>query len=148
MIPLAAGSDRSLLAVRLGHLVIASYFFVVIPPSKPLRPSANIRDTILACDLVRRNIDGARLLSETVITHAQRVGRFLEQDAENSYLAGDAVDKDSMAQLLGHSITYQIAVGPQAGRKVFILQTLPVCDPEDQSCQCVFTTFFASNLSV
>ncbi|OGC90227.1 MAG: transposase, partial [candidate division Zixibacteria bacterium RBG_16_53_22] len=49
-----------------------------------------------------------------------------------SYLAGDAVDEDPMAQLLGHSITYRIAVGPQAGRKVFTLQTLPACDPEDQ----------------
>jgi len=28
----------------------------------------------------------------------------------------------------GHSITYLIAVGPQAGRKVFTLQTLPACD--------------------
>jgi len=37
-----------------------------------------------------------------------------------------------MAQLLGHSITYRIAVGPQAGRKVFTLRTLPACDPEDQ----------------
>ena len=36
-----------------------------------------------------------------------------------------------MNQRLGHSITYRIAVGPQAGRKVFTLQTLPVCDPED-----------------
>jgi hypothetical protein len=33
-----------------------------------------------------------------------------------------------MAPLLGHSITYRIAVGPQAGRKVFTLQTLPGCD--------------------
>jgi hypothetical protein len=31
-------------------------------------------------------------------------------------------------QLLAHSITYRIAVGPQAGRKVFTLQTLPACD--------------------
>ena len=28
----------------------------------------------------------------------------------------------------GHSITYRIAVGPQAGRRVFTLQTLPACD--------------------
>ena len=28
--------------------------------------------------------------------------------------------------------TYRIAVGPQAGRKVFTLQTLPACDPEEQ----------------
>jgi ribosomal protein S27E len=68
---------------------------------------------------------------------AQRVGRFLERqgllerDAENSYLASDGVDEGPMDQLLGHSITYRIAVGPQAGRKVFALQTLPACDPED-----------------
>ena len=37
-----------------------------------------------------------------------------------------------MNQLLGSSITYRIAVGPQAGRKMFTLQTLPACDPEDQ----------------
>ena len=37
-----------------------------------------------------------------------------------------------MDQLLGHSITYRIGVGPQAGRKVFTLQTLSACDPEEQ----------------
>jgi hypothetical protein len=76
----------------------------------------------------------------TQLTHtlASRVGRFLERqgllerDAENSYLAGDAMDEGSMDQLLGHSITYRIAVGPQAGRKVCTLQTLPACDPEDR----------------
>jgi len=36
-----------------------------------------------------------------------------------------------MNQLLGHSITYRIAVGAQAGRKVFTLQTLPACEPDD-----------------
>jgi hypothetical protein len=66
-------------------------------------------------------------------TIAHRVGRFLERqgllerDAENSYLASDAVDDDPMTPLLGHLITYRIAVGPQAGRKVFTLQTLPAC---------------------
>jgi hypothetical protein len=70
------------------------------------------------------------------LTHtiAHRVGRFLERqgllerDAENSYLASDAVDDDPMTPLLGHSITCRIAVGPQAGRKVFTLQTLPASD--------------------
>jgi hypothetical protein len=85
----------------------------------------------------------------TRLTHtiAHRVGRFLERQgllerdaddcmdaggratqgavAENSYLASDAVDDDPMTPLLGHSITCRIAVGPQAGRKVFTLQTLP-----------------------
>jgi hypothetical protein len=55
----------------------------------------------------------------TQLTHtiAQRVARFLERQglleraAENSYLASDAVDEEPINQLLGHSITYRIAVG-------------------------------------
>lgn len=48
---------------------------------------------------------------------AHRVGRFLERqgllerNAENSYLASDAVDDDPMKELLGHSITYRIGLG-------------------------------------
>ncbi len=55
----------------------------------------------------------------------------LERDAENSYLASDVVDDDPLNQLLGSSITYRIAVGPQAGRKVFTLQTLPAGEAAD-----------------
>ena len=33
--------------------------------------------------------------------------------------------------LVGHSLTYRIAVGPDRGRKVFTLQTLPTFDEED-----------------
>lgn len=67
-------------------------------------------------------------------TLARRIGRYLERqgllerDAENSYLAGDDVEDVAMVQLLGSSITYRIAVGRQAGRKVFTLQTLPACE--------------------
>jgi hypothetical protein len=72
----------------------------------------------------------------TQLTHtiAQRVGRFLERqgllerDVQNSYLADDAVEGGPLDQLLGHSITYRIAVGQHAGRKVFTLQTLPSCN--------------------
>ena len=93
-------------------------------------------------------------LTQLAQTIAHRVSRFLERQgllerdaddcmdaggratqgavAENSYLATDAVPGGSMDQLLGHSITYRIAVGPQAGRKVFTLQTLPACDPGEQ----------------
>ena len=42
--------------------------------------------------------------------------------------SGDTADDDPLNQLLGSSITYRIAVGPQVGRKVFTLQTLPACD--------------------
>ena len=68
----------------------------------------------------------------THLTHtiARRVGRCLERqgslerDVEHSYLAAQAIEAGPMDQLLGHSITYRIAVGPQTGRKVFTLQTL------------------------
>jgi hypothetical protein len=69
----------------------------------------------------------------------------LEGDAENDYLAGDGLEAGPLDQLLGSSMMcmdarmsraqdaqerprYRIAVGPQQGRKVFTLQTLPACD--------------------
>ena len=79
-------------------------------------------------------------LTQLSHTIAQRIARFLERqgllvrDADNSYLTADAVDSaddDPMHHLLGHSITYRIAVGPQQGRKVFTLQTLPDCGSDD-----------------
>jgi hypothetical protein len=76
-------------------------------------------------------------LTHLVQRIARRVGRFLERqgllerDAENSYLDAQVMDEGPMNQLRGHSITYRIAVGPQAGRKVFSLQTLPASDPQE-----------------
>jgi len=76
-------------------------------------------------------------LARLTHTIARRAGRFLERqgliesDAETGTLVLDGVDDDSMAHLHGHSITYRIAMGPQTGRKVFTLQTLPACDPND-----------------
>ena len=52
----------------------------------------------------------------------------MERDAEHSYLALEDSDEDPMDHLREHSITYRIAVGPQQGRKVFTLQTLPGID--------------------
>jgi hypothetical protein len=43
----------------------------------------------------------------------------------------DLQDDDAMYQLQGHSITYRIAVGPQQGRKVFTLQTIPSWEDDD-----------------
>ena len=77
-------------------------------------------------------------LTHLVHRIARRIGRFLEQqgllerDAENGYLAVPAEDEGPMDQLRGHSITYRIAVGPQVGRKVFTLQTLPAGDPPER----------------
>jgi hypothetical protein len=73
-------------------------------------------------------------LARLTQTLAQRIGRYLERqgllerDAENSYLAGDDLEAGPMDALLASSITYRIAVGPQQGRKVFTLQTLPASD--------------------
>ncbi len=64
------------------------------------------------------------------------------RDAENSYLTADGVDADPespMSHLLGSSITYRIAVGPQQGRKVFTLQTLPDCRPDSPTANTVGT---------
>lgn len=60
----------------------------------------------------------------------RRVGRCLERqrrlthDAENQYLAAEAVDDDPVDPILGHAVTYRMAVGPHQGREVFTLQTL------------------------
>jgi hypothetical protein len=78
----------------------------------------------------------------TQLTHtiAQRVARYLERqgllvrDAGHSYLSAEGIDADPespLHQLLGSSITYRIAIGPQQGRKVFTLQTLPDCGSDD-----------------
>ncbi len=61
-----------------------------------------------------------RELTQLAQTIAHRVSRFLERqgllerDAENSYLATDAVPGGSMDQQLGYSLTYCISVGPLA----------------------------------
>jgi len=78
----------------------------------------------------------------TQLTHtiAHRVARYLERqgllvrDTGNSYLTADGVDTDPespLSHLLGSSINYRIAIGPQQGRKVFTLQTLPDCSADN-----------------
>jgi hypothetical protein len=60
---------------------------------------------------------------------AARIGRALERrglverDLENAWLARDT-EAGPLDDLLGHSITYRIAVGPRAGQKLFTLQTV------------------------
>ena len=77
----------------------------------------------------------------TQLTHtiAHRVARclvrqgLLVRDTGNSYLTADTTtgeDDNPLPHLLGSAITYRIAVGPQQGRKVFTLQTLPDCSAD------------------
>ena len=64
-----------------------------------------------------------KVLESLVQMISQRVGCYLEhqgwlaRNIENSYLQLEAPDDSAINDLLGHSITYRIAVGPQAGRK-------------------------------
>jgi hypothetical protein len=61
---------------------------------------------------------------------AERIGRLLEQrglverNMENAWLTVDGPG-GLLDDLIGHSITYRIAVGPRAGQRLFKLQTLP-----------------------
>ena len=67
---------------------------------------------------------------------AERIGRTLERqgvlarDAENSYLELDPEPGGPLDDLIGHSITYRVAMGPRAGQKVFSLQTVPAREDE------------------
>lgn len=62
---------------------------------------------------------------------SQRVARFLERrgilerDENNSYLTLDGLEEDPLQDIHSHSVTYRVAIGPQKGRKVFCLQTVP-----------------------
>jgi len=74
------------------------------------------------------------VISQRIARHLERQG-LLDRDNENSYLTLDLQDDDAMNQLQGHSITYRIAVGPQQGRKVFTLQTIPSWEDDDFGIQ-------------
>lgn len=62
----------------------------------------------------------------TAISHKHDPVIFL--DRRRCPILADAVDEDPLDQLLEHTMTYRIAVGTQAGSKVFAFQTLPACD--------------------
>jgi hypothetical protein len=58
-----------------------------------------------------------------IARHLERRG-LVVRDAENSYLSAGLGAETGLEGLLGHSITYRIAVGPNEGRKAFTLQTV------------------------
>ena len=78
-------------------------------------------------------------LTQLAHTIARRVGRMLEREgllereSERLDFSGVLDEEDPMTDLVGHSITYRIAVGPHRGRKVFTLQTLAGSDWENGS---------------
>ena len=71
-------------------------------------------------------------ISQRVARHLERQG-YLVRDEENSYLAWESVQTSNMDDVIGHAVTYRIAVGPHCGQKAFTLQTLPASPPgEDE----------------
>jgi len=76
-------------------------------------------------------------LQELVQQIAVRIDKVLEQqglierDMENAWLAMQG-EGGPLDDLIGHSITYRIAVGPRAGQKLFMLQTVPAREPEPE----------------
>ena len=88
--------------------------------------------------LVRRKAPNKDELEELIQLISQRVGRclerqgLLEQDTESAWLDLDpAEDNDAMPQILGSSVSYRIAVGPQQGRKAFMIRTIRPLDRPD-----------------
>ncbi len=65
-----------------------------------------------------------------------RVGRHLERrgllkrDEGQAWLSEEDGEAQPLDGLLGASITYRIAVGPQRGEKAFMLRTLPPADED------------------
>ena len=79
------------------------------------------------------------------ITHtiAKRVSRYLERagylyrDAESEYLDLVPDEKDAMHGIIGASIVYRLAFGPNAGRKALTLQAVPASDTRQKSSELV-----------
>ena len=117
-------------------------------------------------------------ISRRVAKFLERRG-FLERDEDNSYLTLETSEDEAMQQLYGHSITsatapallylrdagpllpracyhapasmqsYRIAIGPQQGRKVFTLQSLPpVAEPKAGSSRVANVAGFSLHAGV
>lgn len=102
----------------------------------------------------RTNAPTQEELARLVHTISHRVARYLERqgilerDEENSYLQLDGIDEDPMQQLIGCSVSYRIAVGPQQGRKVFTLQTLPAIEEDGRYAQVAKESGFSLHAGV
>ena len=102
----------------------------------------------------RTNAPDRQELTELVHTISHRVAGFLERegilerDEENSYLNLEEGDEDPMQQVLGCSVSYRIAIGPQQGRKVFTLQTIPSCEDDDRFTQVAKASGFSLHAGV
>ena len=102
----------------------------------------------------RTNAPDQQELTELVYTISHRVAGFLERegilerDEENSYLNLEEGDEDPMQHVLGCSVSYRIAIGPQQGRKVFTLQSIPAWEEDDRFAQVAKVAGFSLHAGV
>jgi hypothetical protein len=87
------------------------------------------------------------IISHWVAGFLERQG-ILERDEENSYLNLEEGDEDPMQQVLGCSVSYRIVIGPQQGRKVFTLQTIPTWEEGDRFVQVAKVAGFSLHAGV
>jgi hypothetical protein len=69
-------------------------------------------------------VELVHIISRRIARYLEKVG-IVERDMENSFLNLPLNDEDSLLQLQGASVSFRIAMGPQQGKKVSTLQTLP-----------------------
>jgi len=69
-------------------------------------------------------------ISHRIAQYLEKVG-LIHRDIDNTFLNLPIDDEDSLLQLQASSVSYRIAVGKDAGKKVFSLQTLPANDHDN-----------------
>jgi hypothetical protein len=74
----------------------------------------------------------AHMIGAKLAKYLERSG-LIEGDMEGQTLSEDALNAGEMHDHQGYSVQYRISVGPQKGRKVFRLQTLPATENETAS---------------
>lgn len=69
-------------------------------------------------------------VSHRIAAYLDRQG-LIQRDKDNSFLDLPMDDEDSLLPWQAASVSYRIAVGPDTGKKVFTLQTLPAKDEDN-----------------
>jgi ribosomal protein S27E len=69
-------------------------------------------------------------ISHRIAQYLEKVG-LIQRDIDNTFLNLSIDDEDSLLQLQASSVNYRIAVGKDAGKKIFSLQTLSAKDHDN-----------------
>ncbi len=69
-------------------------------------------------------------ISHRIVQYLEKAGQ-IQRDMDNTFINLQIDDEDSLLPLQAASVSYRIAVGPDAGKKVFSLQAVPAKDSEN-----------------